>query len=194
MGTTLALLRTRVNVPEPGVAGIAGRRGDHGAERGRPLEAALGKQGWAEFDRQLRSPSRSRCWACCARRSSSRAGRRSSPIAGLDLGSADRDLPHLGEHKNEQSRQDPTIGETLLGEMDTARVLFPVDANTATAALRESLHCRPGPIGLHRGVQARHARIISQPKRPRRCSRAGRPMWPATHRRSRSSWRSVPTS
>ena len=39
--------------------------------------------------------------------------------------------------KNEQSHQDPTIGEALLGEMsDTARVLFPVDANSATAALR----------------------------------------------------------
>lgn len=39
--------------------------------------------------------------------------------------------------KNEQSHQDPTIGETLLGEMsDTARVMFPVDGNTAVAALR----------------------------------------------------------
>ena len=38
--------------------------------------------------------------------------------------------------KNEQSHQDPTIAETLLGEMsDTSRVLFPVDANTAVAAL-----------------------------------------------------------
>ena len=40
--------------------------------------------------------------------------------------------------KNEQSHQDPTIGEALLGEMsDTARVLFPVDGNTAVAALRD---------------------------------------------------------
>lgn len=39
--------------------------------------------------------------------------------------------------KNEQSHQDPTIGEALLGEMsDTSRVLFPVDANSAAAALR----------------------------------------------------------
>lgn len=38
--------------------------------------------------------------------------------------------------KNEQSHQDPTIAEALLGEMsDTSRVLFPVDANTAVAAL-----------------------------------------------------------
>ncbi len=40
--------------------------------------------------------------------------------------------------KNEQSHQDPTIGEALLGEMsDTARVLVPVDGNTAVAALRD---------------------------------------------------------
>lgn len=39
--------------------------------------------------------------------------------------------------KNEQSHQDPTIGEALLGEMsETARVLFPVDANSAMATLR----------------------------------------------------------
>jgi phosphoketolase len=39
--------------------------------------------------------------------------------------------------KNEQSHQDPTLAEALLGEMsDTSRVLFPVDANSAVAALR----------------------------------------------------------
>jgi len=38
--------------------------------------------------------------------------------------------------KNEQSHQDPSFGETLLGEMsDTSRVLFPCDWNTAEAAL-----------------------------------------------------------
>lgn len=40
--------------------------------------------------------------------------------------------------KNEQSHQDPTLCEALLGEMsDTSRVLFPVDANSAVAALQE---------------------------------------------------------
>ncbi|GAA5235582.1 xylulose 5-phosphate 3-epimerase [Verticiella sediminum] len=39
--------------------------------------------------------------------------------------------------KNEQSHQDPTLAEALLGEMsDTARVLFPVDENSAVAAMR----------------------------------------------------------
>src|SRR5690606_28292630 len=40
--------------------------------------------------------------------------------------------------KNEQSHQDPTLCEALLGEMsDTARVFFPVDASTAVASLQE---------------------------------------------------------
>jgi phosphoketolase len=39
--------------------------------------------------------------------------------------------------KNEQSHQDPTFGEALMGEMsDVSRVLFPVDANSATAAVQ----------------------------------------------------------
>src|SRR5690606_38831003 len=37
--------------------------------------------------------------------------------------------------KNEQSHQDPTLAEALLGEMsDSAPVLFPVDSNSAVAA------------------------------------------------------------
>jgi phosphoketolase len=49
--------------------------------------------------------------------------------------------------KNEQSHQDPTIGEALLGEMsDTSRVLFPVDGNSAQAALAELYRGR-GQLG-----------------------------------------------
>ena len=49
--------------------------------------------------------------------------------------------------KNEQSHQDPTIAEALLGEMsDTARVLFPVDANSAVESLR-SIYAAHGLIG-----------------------------------------------
>ena len=45
--------------------------------------------------------------------------------------------------KNEQSHQDPTLSEALLGEMsDTARVVFPVDANTAVAALADVYRTR----------------------------------------------------
>lgn len=46
---------------------------------------------------------------------------------------------HLWENgKNEQSHQDPAFGEVLMGEMsDTARVVFPPDANSAMACLNE---------------------------------------------------------
>jgi len=45
---------------------------------------------------------------------------------------------HVWENgKNEQSHQDPVLGESLLGEMsDMARVVFPADANSALACLR----------------------------------------------------------
>lgn len=44
---------------------------------------------------------------------------------------------HVWENgKNEQSHQDPTLAEALLGEMsDVSRVIFPVDWNSAIAAL-----------------------------------------------------------
>lgn len=49
--------------------------------------------------------------------------------------------------KNQQSHQDPTIAEALLAEAsDGARVIFPVDAPTAVAALRDVYAAR-GVIG-----------------------------------------------
>lgn len=49
--------------------------------------------------------------------------------------------------KNQQSHQDPTIGEALLGEMsDVSRVMFPIDAATAVAALR-AIYADRGVIG-----------------------------------------------
>lgn len=60
--------------------------------------------------------------------------------------------------KNEQSHQDPTLAEALLGEMsDTARVMFPVDANSAVAALGETYRAH-GVIG-----------VLVVPKRPVAC-------------------------
>ncbi len=48
--------------------------------------------------------------------------------------------PHTWESsKNEQSHQDPTFCEALLGEMaDSARVVFAADSNSAVAGLREA--------------------------------------------------------
>lgn len=60
--------------------------------------------------------------------------------------------------KNQQSHQDPTIGEALLGEMsDVSRVMFPLDAATAVAAVR-AIYADRGVIGC-----------IVAPKRPTPC-------------------------
>ncbi|MDP2009007.1 MAG: xylulose 5-phosphate 3-epimerase [Phenylobacterium sp.] len=49
--------------------------------------------------------------------------------------------------KNQQSHQDPTIGEALLGEMsDVSRVMFPIDAATAVEALR-AIYADRGVVG-----------------------------------------------
>jgi len=57
--------------------------------------------------------------------------------------------------KNEQSHQDPTLCEALLGEMaDVSRVLFPVDYNSAQACLRAA-------YGDHGGIWS-----LVTPKRP----------------------------
>lgn len=49
--------------------------------------------------------------------------------------------------KNQQSHQDPTIGEALLGEMsDVSRVMFPPDAATAVEAMRR-VYASRGVIG-----------------------------------------------
>lgn len=51
--------------------------------------------------------------------------------------------------KNEQSHQDPTLSEALLGEMqDVVRVVFPADANSAQAALRETYAGRGRIVAL----------------------------------------------
>lgn len=51
--------------------------------------------------------------------------------------------------KNEQSHQDPTLAEALLGEMaDTSRVLFPADAGSAVAALRSAYESRGAIVAI----------------------------------------------
>lgn len=48
--------------------------------------------------------------------------------------------------KNEQSHQDPTFSEVMMGEMnDVSRVLFPADCNTAVAAL-EAVYASHGQL------------------------------------------------
>ena len=138
MGETLALLRHRVNEPEPGVPEDL-----HGAvitalnEEAVAAAALANKAGlnlivsYEAFAVKMLGLMRQE--AIFVRRQK-------------ELGQQPAWLPvplivtsHTWENsKNEQSHQDPTMGEALLGEMsDTVRVLFPVGGNTTLAAMRD---------------------------------------------------------
>src|SRR5690554_6808268 len=137
MGETLALLKHRVNEPERGVPEHL-----HGAvitalnEEAVAAAALANKAGlnlivsYEAFAVKMLGLMRQE--AIFARRQK-------------ELGQQPAWLPvplvvtsHTWENsKNEQSHQDPTMGEALLGEMsDTVRVLFPVGGNTTVAAMR----------------------------------------------------------
>lgn len=74
--------------------------------------------------------------------------------------------------KNQQSHQDPTIGEALLGEMsDISRVMFPPDAATAAEALRQIYGAR-GVIGCVIAAK-RPTPCIFDPAAARRAFEAG---------------------
>jgi phosphoketolase len=138
MGGTLSLLKHRVNEPEPGV-----HEDLHGAvitalNEEAVAAAALGNKGglnlivsYEAFAVKMLGLLRQEIiFARRQRELGAPAGWLPVPLIVTS---------HTWENsKNEQSHQDPTIGEALLGEMsDTARVLFPVDGNTAVAALRD---------------------------------------------------------
>ncbi|HIE5094119.1 TPA: xylulose 5-phosphate 3-epimerase [Stenotrophomonas maltophilia] len=138
MGGTLALLKHRVNVPEPGMAEDL-----HGAvitalNEEAVAAAALGNKGglnlivsYEAFAMKMLGLLRQEIIFARHQKALGQVpGWLSVPLIVTS---------HTWENsKNEQSHQDPTIGEALLGEMsDTARVLFPVDSNTAVAALRD---------------------------------------------------------
>ncbi|WP_027457574.1 phosphoketolase family protein [Dechloromonas agitata] len=138
MGGTLALLKHRVNEPEPGVPEDL-----HGAvitalNEEAVAAAALGNKGglnlivsYEAFAVKMLGLMRQEIiFARHQRQAGQPAGWLSVPLIVTS---------HTWENaKNEQLHQDPTIGEALLGEMsDTSRVLFPVDGNTAVAALRD---------------------------------------------------------
>ncbi len=138
MGGTLARLRHRVNAPEPGVPESL-----HGAvvtalNEEAVAAAALGNKGglnlivsYEAFAMKMLGLLRQEIIFARRQKELARApGWLPVPLVVTS---------HTWENsKNEQSHQDPTIGEALLGEMsDTSRVLFPVDGNTAVAALRD---------------------------------------------------------
>mgnify|MGYP002661172707 FL=1 len=137
MGATLALLKHRVNVPEPGVPESTDGSVVTALNEEAVAAAALANKGglnlivsYEAFAVKMLGLIRQEIiFARRQKELGQPPGWISIPLVVTS---------HTWENsKNEQSHQDPTIGEALLGEMsDTARVLFPVDENTACAALR----------------------------------------------------------
>lgn len=137
MGETLALLRHRVNTPEPGVAEDLYGAVITALNEEAVAAAALGNKGglnlivsYEAFAVKMLGLLRQEAIFARHQKVIGQApGWLAVPLVVTS---------HTWENaKNEQSHQDPTIGEALLGEMsDTTRVLFPVDANSAQAALQ----------------------------------------------------------
>ncbi len=155
MGGVLNALKHRVNRPEPN-----GPESIHGSvitalNEEAAIGAALGNKGglnlavtYEAFAMKMLGALRQ---DIIFARQQIEAGRRPQWI-GIPLIATS----HTWENgKNQQSHQDPTIGEALLGEMsDVSRVLFPADAATAVECLRR--------VYSDRGVIA----CIVAPKRP----------------------------
>ncbi len=137
MGATLERLKHRVNTPEAGVADAV-----HGAvitalNEEAVAGAALANKGGINLIVSYEAFAMKMLGGLRQEIIFSRHQR----VAGRQPGWISVPLvvtSHTWENaKNEQSHQDPTVGEALLGEMsDTSRVLFPVDVNSAMAALR----------------------------------------------------------
>lgn len=137
MGFTLDRLRHRVNATEDGVADAVDGAVITALNEEAVAAAALANKGginlivsYEAFAMKMLGGLRQEIvFARRQREAGQRPGWISVPLVVTS---------HTWENsKNEQSHQDPTLGEALLGEMsDTARVLFPVDSNTAVAALR----------------------------------------------------------
>jgi phosphoketolase len=137
MGRTLDRLKHRVNRPEPGSAEAVDGAVITALNEEAVSGAALGNKGglnlivsYEAFAMKMLGALRQEIvFARRQREAGAPAGWISIPLIATS---------HTWENsKNEQSHQDPTLGEALLGEMsDTARVLFPIDANSAVAALR----------------------------------------------------------
>jgi phosphoketolase len=147
MGRTLDLLKHRVNRPEPGapeavdgaVITALNEEAVIGAVLGNKAGLNLAVSYEAFAVKMLGALRQEIVFARHQREAGQRPGWIGVPLIVTS---------HLWENgKNEQSHQDPTIGEALLGEMsDVSRVLFPIDANTAIEALR-SIYSAHGKIG-----------------------------------------------
>lgn len=137
MGQTLDLLKHRVFAPEPGLAEAVDGAVITALNEEAVVSAALGNKGginlvvsYEAFAVKMLGALRQEILFA---RHQAEAGMPPGWLSVVTVATS-----HTWENgKNEQSHQDPTLAEALLGEMsDTARVLFPVDANSAAAALR----------------------------------------------------------
>src|SRR5690606_17467502 len=160
---SLALLRHRVNDPEPGVPEAVDGAVITALNEEAVAAAALGNKGglnlivsYEAFAVKMLGLIRQEAiFARNQRELGQQPGWLSVPLVVSS---------HTWENsKNEQSHQDPTIGEALLGEMsDTTRVLFPVDGNSAVAALRD----------VYRGRGQVACIVVSKRDTPQRVSAA----------------------
>lgn len=137
MGQTLDLLKHRVFAPEPGLAEAVDGAVITALNEEAVVSAALGNKGginlvvsYEAFAVKMLGALRQEILFA---RHQAEAGNPPGWLSVVTVATS-----HTWENgKNEQSHQDPTLAEALLGEMsDTARVLFPVDANSAVASLR----------------------------------------------------------
>lgn len=143
MGLTLEALRHRVNAPEPGCAEAVDGALITALNEEAVIGAALGNKGginlavsYEAFAMKMLGALRQEIiFARRQREVAKERGWISVPLLATS---------HTWENsKNEQSHQDPTLPEALLGEMaDVSRVLFPADANTALAALSSVFRSR----------------------------------------------------
>ena len=147
MGRTLGFLKHRVNKPEAGVAEATDGAIITALNEEAVIGAALGNKGglnlavsYEAFAVKMLGALRQEIIFA---RHQKEAGQNPGWI-GVPLIATS----HTWENgKNEQSHQDTTIAEALLGEMsDVSRVLFPLDANTAMEALRR-IYAGHGQIG-----------------------------------------------
>lgn len=137
MGHTLQFLKHRVNRPEPGVAEAVDGAIVTVLNEEAVVGAVLGNKGGINIAvtyeafavKMLGAIRQELIFARSKKDRGYRVGWLGIPIVVTS---------HTWENgKNEQSHQDPTFCEALLGEMsDTSRVLFPADAASAVASLR----------------------------------------------------------
>jgi len=147
MHQTLAALKHRVNKPERGVAEAVDGAIITALNEEAVIGAALGNKGGINLAVSYEAFAVKMLGALRQEIIFARHQKELGRTAGW-IGVPLLITSHTWENgKNEQSHQDPTIGEALLGEMsDVSRVLFPVDANSAIEALR-CIYAKHAQIG-----------------------------------------------